>query len=45
MGRGDTKTERGKIFKGSHGKWRPKPKKKANTKLNPGAGKKSDSKR
>ena len=28
MGRGDTKSRRGKIFKGSHGKWRPKAKKK-----------------
>jgi ribosomal small subunit protein bTHX len=28
MGRGDTKTTRGKIFKGSFGVWRPKPKKK-----------------
>jgi ribosomal small subunit protein bTHX len=28
MGRGDTKSERGKIFKGSYGKWRPKTKKK-----------------
>ena len=28
MGRGDTKTERGKIFKGSFGKYRPKAKKK-----------------
>ena len=28
MGRGDTKTARGKIFKGSFGNSRPKPKKK-----------------
>ena len=28
MGKGDTKSRRGKIFKGSYGKWRPKPKKK-----------------
>jgi len=28
MGRGDTKSARGKIFKGSYGKWRPKTKKK-----------------
>ena len=28
MGKGDTKSRRGKIFKGSHGKWRPKPNKK-----------------
>ncbi|MEZ5345310.1 MAG: 30S ribosomal protein THX [Pyrinomonadaceae bacterium] len=26
MGRGDKKTKRGKIFAGSHGKARPKPK-------------------
>ncbi len=26
MGRGDKKTKRGKIFAGSHGKSRPKPK-------------------
>ncbi len=30
MGRGDTKSARGKIFKGSSGKWRPKKKKKKN---------------
>ncbi len=28
MGRGDTKSARGKIFKGSWGKWRPRTKKK-----------------
>ena len=28
MGKGDTKSRRGKIFKGSHGRWRPKTKKK-----------------
>ncbi len=28
MGKGDTKSRRGKIFKGSYGKWRPKKKKK-----------------
>ncbi len=28
MGRGDTKSRRGKIFKGSYGKWRPKSKNK-----------------
>ena len=27
MGRGDKKTKRGKIFAGSHGRTRPKPKK------------------
>lgn len=31
MGKGDKKTKRGKIVKGSHGKTRPKKKKKANT--------------
>ena len=30
MGRGDTKSARGKIFKGSFGKWRPRTKKKKN---------------
>ncbi len=28
MGRGDTKSRRGKIFKGSYGKWRPTSKQK-----------------
>jgi ribosomal small subunit protein bTHX len=28
MGRGDTKSARGKIFQGSFGKWRPRKKKK-----------------
>lgn len=28
MGRGDKKTKKGKIFKGSFGKWRPASKKK-----------------
>jgi 30S ribosomal protein S31 len=28
MGRGDKKTKKGKIFKGSFGKWRPANKKK-----------------
>lgn len=28
MGRGDTKSAKGKIFKGSFGKWRPRNKKK-----------------
>ncbi len=28
MGRGDTKSARGKIFQGSWGKWRPRKKKK-----------------
>lgn len=28
MGRGDRKTKKGKIFRGSHGKSRPKPGKK-----------------
>lgn len=27
MGKGDKKTKRGKIFEGTHGKTRPKPKK------------------
>lgn len=30
MGKGDKKTKRGKIFRGTHGKSRPKPKKKNN---------------
>jgi ribosomal small subunit protein bTHX len=30
MGRGDTKSARGKIFKGSFGRWRPRTKKKKN---------------
>ena len=29
MGKGDKRTARGKIFKGSHGKTRPKPTKKS----------------
>lgn len=29
MGKGDRKTKRGKIFRGSSGKTRPKPKKQA----------------
>lgn len=37
MGRGDTKTARGKIFKGSHGKSRPKAKNKIAAKKDSGA--------
>ncbi len=29
MGKGDRRTRRGKIWRGTHGKTRPKPKKKA----------------
>lgn len=32
MGKGDKKTKRGKIWQGSHGKTRPKNKKKADAK-------------
>jgi 30S ribosomal protein S31 len=32
MGKGDKKSKRGKIWRGSHGKTRPKSKKKTNTK-------------
>jgi len=33
MGKGDKRSRRGKIFKGSHGKTRPKNKKKKNTEI------------
>jgi len=39
MGRGDTKSGKGKIFKGSYGKWRPKNKKKNSPKKDTGASK------
>ena len=37
MGRGDTKSKKGKISKGSFGKWRPKNKKKNGPKKGTGA--------
>ncbi len=37
MGKGDTKSRRGKIFKGSYGKWRRKNKKKKGPKKREGA--------
>ena len=37
MGRGDKRTAKGKIFKGSFGKKRPKATKKANAKPKPAA--------
>ncbi len=45
MGRGDTKSARGKIFKGSFGKWRPKTKKKNVPKKDAGTRKGSGSSR
>jgi ribosomal small subunit protein bTHX len=32
MGRGDVKSRQGKIWRGSYGKWRPKPSKARNAK-------------
>ena len=45
MGRGDTKSAQGKIFKGSFGKWRPKTKKKNVPKKDAGARSGSGSRR
>ncbi len=45
MGRGDTKSARGKIFKGSYGKWRPKAKKKNAAKKDAGSSKGSGASR
>ncbi|MFT5285024.1 MAG: ribosomal small subunit protein bTHX [Planctomycetota bacterium] len=45
MGRGDTKSAKGKISKGSYGKWRPKNKKKNSPKKDTGTSSESSTRR